>query len=245
MAPRTLRIAILCAAMFYSVALHAQRFENVRATFQNGTVVIAYDLVGTSGQKFNVDIFGSHNNYATPLKAVAGDIGKNVNAGLNRQVQWNAAAELGTYSGDIVFRLRGEPMPVPFSFTSPKSSVRRGKNAQVKWSGGPVGQQVKLDVVQNGSVVNTISTGTSNSGEFTWQVPADLPKGAYNLRITSGAETAQSSTIKVKSKLPLLLIAAPIIVVGIIIAVLPKKDKDDPGGGGSASDELPDAPGPK
>jgi membrane-associated protease RseP (regulator of RpoE activity) len=247
MAPLTIRIGILCIALFSSAALHAQRFENVRATFQNGTVNITYDLVGTgsSPRKFNVEIFGSHNNYSAPLKAVVGDVGKGVNPGLSRQIQWNAAAELGTYNGDVVFRLRGEPMPIPFSFTSPKTSVRRGKNAQITWVGGPVGQQVKLEVIQNGSIINTISTGTSNNGSFTWQVPADLPKGAYNLKISGGAETAQSNTIKVKSKLPMFLIVAPIVVVGIIIAVLPKKDKDDPGGADPTSEDLPDAPGPK
>ncbi|HZY78674.1 MAG TPA: Ser-Thr-rich GPI-anchored membrane family protein [Cyclobacteriaceae bacterium] len=243
---RIIRKGIICVAIFFSGTLYAQRFENVRAVFSNGTVVITYDITAAAaGQKFNVEIFGSHNNYSVPLKAVTGDVGANVNAGLNRQVQWNAAAELGTYSGDVVFRLKGSLAPVPFSFVGP-TSVRRGKNAKVKWVGGPPNQQVKLEVIQNGNVVNSITTGTNNTGEYAWSVPPDLAKGDYNLRITGGGETAQSNTVKVKSKLPILLIAAPVVVVGVLIAVLAKKGPgtDNPPNN-TTSDELPDAPGPK
>ncbi len=240
-----IRKGILCVAVLCSFVAHAQRFENVRATFNNGTVLITYDLTGAStGQQFNVQIFGSHNNYSAPLKAVTGDVGEKVNPGANRQIQWNAAAELGTYSGDIAFRLKGAPIAMPFSFTGPQS-VRRGKNAVIKWKGGLPNQQVRLEVVQNGSVVNSITTGTNNSGEYTWLVPSDLPRGSYNLKITGGAETAQSNTIKAKSKLPLFLIVAPVVVAGVLIAVLAKKDPSTPGSGDPTSEDLPDAPGPK
>lgn len=244
---KVIRKGILCAAILvYSATLHAQRFENVKATFNNGTVVITYDLTGgTPNQQYRVEIFGSHNSYSVPLKAVTGDVGNNVNAGTNRQVQWNAAVELGPYSGDIVFRLRGAPIAIPFSFTEP-ASVRRGKSTVVKWRGGLPGQQVKLEVIQNGTVVNSITTGTNNTGEFNWQVPSDLAKGNYNLRITGGSETSQSNLIKVKSKMPVFLIVAPVVVVGVLIAVLAKKDPtNDPGGGATPTENLPDAPGPK
>jgi hypothetical protein len=241
---RTIRKGIVCVAVLYSITLHAQRFENVKAMFNNGTVVITYDITGSSqGQKFNVEIFGSHNNYSVPLKAVSGDVGTNVIGGMNRQIQWNAAAELGSYTGDIVFRLRGAPAPVPFSFVSP-SSVRRGKSAKIKWVGGSPNQQVRLEVIQNGNVVNSVTTGTANTGEYTWAVPSDIAKGDYNLKITAGSETAQSGAIKVKSKLPMLLIVAPVVVVGVLIAVLTKKDPDSPGNT-DTTEELPSAPSPK
>lgn len=246
MVPGTVRKGVLFGTLLLcSAALYAQRFENVKATFQNGTAIITYDLLGGSpGQKFNVEIYGSHNSYATPLKAVTGDVGTNVNGGAQRQVQWNAAAELGSYNGDIVFRLKGSLAVAPFSIISPTASVRRGKNTSVKWKGGSSNQQVKLDVVQNGGVVQSITTGTSNTGEFTWHVPSDLAKGTYNIKLTSGNDTAQSNTIQVKSKLPLLLIAAPVVVVGVLIAVLVKPDPDK-GGGVIPDEDLPDAPGPK
>jgi hypothetical protein len=239
--------SILFLVFFCAITAHAQRFENVRTSFSGGTVIILYDITGSKqDQKFNVEIFGSHNSYISPLKNVLGDVGPNVSGGLNRQVQWNAAAELGTFNGDVTFRLRGELIVVPYSFVAPAEggSVRRGKEAQIKWNGGAAGQQVKLDVIQNGSVVNTIAAGTSNTGEFVWQVPSDMQKGAYNVRLTAGTQTIQSGTFKVKAKIPLLLKVSPLIVAGIIIIVLPK-DKPTTPGTGSEDSDLPDAPGPK
>jgi hypothetical protein len=234
-------------AFFCSVEALAQRFENVRTSFSAGMVTIVYDITGsTPDQKFNVEIFGSHNNFSTPLKNVIGDVGQNVSGGFNKQVQWNATADLGTFNGDITFRLRGEVVGAAYTITNPAGgrTLRTGKSATITWKGGLTAQQVKLDLVQNGTVVNSITTGTANSGEFVWQVPSDIPKGNYNLRLVGGSQTTQSSTFRIAKKIPLWLKLSPLVVAGVLIAVL-AKDKPTTPGTETGDDDLPNAPDPK
>ena len=56
----------------------AQTVQNVRASLDGNDVIIQYDLTGSQGQKFKVELYSSSNNYSTPLRMVSGDIGENV-----------------------------------------------------------------------------------------------------------------------------------------------------------------------
>lgn len=232
--------------MAFAFDASAQRIENFKASYAEGKVLITYDLISSKpADKFKVELYGSHNNYSVPIKLVTGDVGKNIGPGVNKSVEWNAAVELGTFNGDVVFKLKGELLPPPLVITSPTegSRITRGKTTEIKWTGGAPGNpSVSIDLTQKGAVVKTIVSTTNNNGAYTWSIPADLPKGEYTMKLTNGPETAQRGAIKVKSKLPLWVKLAPIAVVGVVVAILAKGG----GGGdeGSANDELPNAPKP-
>lgn len=233
---------VLFLLLFISAAASAQ-IENVHATNVAGRVVITYDLNGTADQKYIITIYSSHNNYASPLRFVVGDAGRDVAVGKGKRVEWDIAQELVTYSGNITFRVRGEVIATPLTFKTPaaNATVKKGKSTQITWSGGRQGQPIKVELLQDGTTVQSIKE-TTNTGVVVWDVPKDLAKGVYQVRITGAGENAISQPFNIKPKPPLLWIIAPIVVVGIIIAVLPK------GGGEKPDDEakdLPDAPIPQ
>src|SRR5829696_2781321 len=103
------QLAFICAFCVTVISASSQSIQNLDAHFIDGKVIVSYDVVGAkSNQNYSLDLFGSHNNYASPLQHVSGDVGKSVRAGVGKRITWDAAAELGTYSGQITFRVRGE-----------------------------------------------------------------------------------------------------------------------------------------
>lgn len=241
---RALTVAILCALV--PTLLKAQRLENLVATFRDGKVILVYNLSGgKDGQLYKIAVYGSHNNFATPLKLVRGDVGESVGVGTGKSIEWNAADELGSFSGEIAFRLRGEPVIMPIKFMNPQNgaSFKRGKGAAITWNGGNPTQSIRLEVVKDGKVVQSVTQSTANNGSFTWNIPSKFSKGDYTMRLTSGAEVVQSSSFKVKAKVPLILKATPLIIIGVVLAVMPKKSPGDTTT--TTSEDLPDASLPK
>lgn len=56
----------------------------------------------------------------------------------------------------------------------------------IKWtSAGDVGNKLKIELLRSGSVVKTISTGTTNDGSFSWIIPFVSYSKEYQIKITS------------------------------------------------------------
>jgi hypothetical protein len=219
----------------------AQSIQNVRASFANGKVTVVYDLTGAGqGQQFNLDLYASHDNFLKPLKQVSGDIGKNVSGGTTKRIEWDAAAELGAFSGQITFRIKGDPVPVAWAFKNPAdgSSVRRGKSSTIQWEGGLKNQTVRLELLKDSKQVLAVGEMT-NSGEYIWAVPKDLKTGEYTVKLSAGQESAQSAPFRVKAKVPLILKVTPLVVAGLVIILWPENPPPPP-----PTQDLPAAPGP-
>ncbi len=223
-----MRIPLLLVLLFATFSLYAQRVENIRAEAVNGgeRVTITYDINGAAdGQKFNVTIYSSHNNFSTALTRVTGDL-NNVTGGTGKRIEWNAKEELVDYNGDITFELRADPIIVPLAIKTP-SSAKRGKNLKITYSGVAPGENVKIDLLRNGVVVNQVGN-TTNPSIYTWSVPTDVEKGSdYSLRITAGNRTASSGSFPVKNKIKVWMIAVPaVVVVGVVVLLSSGKSKD-------------------
>lgn len=238
---------LLLVLLFATVQLSAQRLQNIRAEAVNGgeRVLITYDITGASqGQKFRVTVYSSHNNYSTPLSQVSGDVNE-VTAGNGKRIEWNAKGEMVEYSGDITFELRADPIAPPVAPLSVKtpSGVKKGKTATISYEGVAPGENVKLELVKSGLVVNQIGN-TSDPGRYVWAVPSDVEKGSdYQVRITAGSRTANSGSFSVKKKTsPLVYIIPGVVVVGVVVFLVTRSDPDEGGGG---SKDLPEPPDPK
>jgi hypothetical protein len=207
----------------------AQTIENVRSTFQNNKITITFDIVNAkAGQEFNVQVYSSHNGFATPLTYLSGDVGHSVKPGVSKKVEWDVQGELKNFTGDITLDVRAE-IVLAWLFLQPKSgtgSVRRGKDFDIRWQGGSASDNVKLEYIFEGKT--TLIGEAKNTGTFTWNVPSDLPKGkGYELRLTSGGRSTTENFL-VKSKLPLLVKVGPVVVAGALAYLLLRPTPEEP-----------------
>ena len=233
--------------VFLSSFTWAQRIENIRAEVigDGEKVVITYDINGaSSGQKFKITLYSSHNNYRSPLSLVAGDVGldKEIAGGPGKRIEWSAKAELKDFKGDITFEISAEPIgppPSPLVVESPTTGkkLKKGKTMDVVWRGGTPGENVRIELIRGGNIVSQITNGTSNQ-RYSWTIPKDLEKATdYQVRLTGTSGSATSGTFAIKKKTSFLVFALPVAVAGGAAALLA-------GGGGGDDKNLPEPPEP-
>jgi hypothetical protein len=227
-----MRRRLLVPLLLLTIPLAAQRVENVKAEVigEGEKVIITYDLIGAGeNQKFKVQLYGSHNNYAAPLSLVTGDVGRDrdLTPGPNKRIEWSAKSELKDFSGDVTFEVRADLVAAAFVMQNPSggTKVKRGKTLQISWQGGTPGENVRLDLMQGGSVVSQIAS-TRNSQSYTWAVPKSTAKASnYQVRLSGESGSVTSGNFTVKSKSKVALIVLPIVAVGVLVAVLVSGDK--------------------
>ena len=60
-----------------------------------------------------------------------------------------------------------------------------GMEVPVQWVSLNVDGNIKIELIQSGSVLETLADSTENDGSFTWTIPADTPLGDYQIQISS------------------------------------------------------------
>lgn len=220
-----LPIRLFTASVFclFFISARAQNIENVVAVFADGKVTVTYNLTdGNPKRLYHIELLSSHNNFAYPLRQVAGDIGQNVAIGPNKKVVWDASSEMGKYKGSVSFRVKAEMIALAFAFKTPTegTSLKRGKTANLQWEGGTPNQNIKLEVHQGKIKVADIAE-TKNTEQYTWAVPKNFKKGKdYSITLSDGKETVTSSPFMVKARIPLWMKLSPIVIVAVAIRLL-------------------------
>lgn len=231
----SLLLGIIAAPMF------SQSIQNIKAVFIDGEIIIEYALSGGNmDQKYQIEVFGSHNNYQSPLSMVRGDVGKAILAGTAKKIVWDVLNELETFDGYITFHIKGSLDGMPLTFISPNagSTLRRGKNFTIKWAGGDKNLPLKLELIKNGQPVQFIGE-ESNTGYFVGKIPKTTEKGTYTIKLTSTGEIKESSPFVVKGKVPVIFKILPFLGLGGAAAFLLKPTES------KENDEMLTAPGPK
>jgi hypothetical protein len=197
----------------------AQQVSNVRATADSAFVTILYDLQGDlEGQLFSVELYGSHNEYTSPLLYVTGDVGSNVKAGKDKKMVWQTR-ELNIFEGQITFDVRAELVFSPFVVKSPgkASGYKRGRTYKIEWAGGMPADKVNLELYRNNEKVSNISS-SPNKGNQQWRVPDKTkPGGNYQLRVSSEANpenVSLSRTFSIRRRVPLVAKVLPFVLIG-------------------------------
>ncbi len=223
-----------------SLSAYSQRIENQSAVFDGGRVTVRYDIAGGNPkQTYSIRLLSSHNNFTTPLGQVTGDIGEGISAGTGKSIVWNAESELGSFRGNITFRVSGTMIPLKLAFLVPAegSEFKRGKSAGISWEGGKPSDNIQMELVQNGQVVEKIGE-VKNTGAFNWGIDKKLAKGEYQLRLTDGPERVTSHQFMVKAKVGTATKVASGVALGVIVwLLLPDPPPPDP--------KLPSAPDPQ
>jgi hypothetical protein len=229
--------------------LIAQRIENVKAVASNDKVVVTYDIAeAVDGQKFKVRLYGSHDNFSSPLVMVSGDVGQNAEllAGINKRIEWNAKSELKDYNGDITFEVRADIISAAVRIIGPSlgAKFKRGKNLEIEWKGIGSSQIVKLELLKGGYPLTQIGE-TSNRSNYTYTIPKGSKKGKdYQVRLTSNNATVISDIFTIKSRTPFIVKVLPVLVAGgVAAAVLGGGGTEDKGPTTPTGSSLPEPPG--
>jgi hypothetical protein len=238
-----LRSAIFCFLMtFFILNCRGQFAENITPVFKNGHATITYDLIGLKAKEtYIVSVYASYNNFNSPLVLVSGDVGKNIQEGKGKKIEWKASEEAGNYKGDITFRINVALLFTPLEFINPTGgAIRRGRTTTIEWRGGYISNDKVLELYKGSERIATLAK-VKNVWLYKWLIPKDLEKGNdYTLKLSGGNESLVSNPFRIKRRTPLLLKLSPLFAAAAIIPFLGGTESS-----GSNTLTLPGAPDPE
>lgn len=233
----------LCLVGLIAFSAYSQAVENVTATFVDNKVIVSFDLTGgPTGQKYNVELLSSKDDYQAPIVNAQGDL-RGILAGTGKRIVVFAEEEFVELDKLLMFKVRARFAGLPVTLKTPakNAKMKLGKHTTISWQGGEPNQTLTLELMQNASVMHPIGT-TENKGSFIWAVPKTIKKGTYTLRISGPTSITESAPFTIKKKTPVWLFIAPVAIGGGLFALL------SGGGGGNGGtpgvSDLPGAPGP-
>jgi|GEM_PF-1067447 len=97
--------------------------ENVRYSVQNQKVIVSYDLVGTPGKQYTVQLIlrkESDASYQYIPSAISGDVGVHQSPGKDKQIEWDISEEFpgGLFGKDFYFVVSAKEIDESPSFLS-------------------------------------------------------------------------------------------------------------------------------
>lgn len=205
-------------------------------------IIVHYDLDDSNpNNEYKLELYGSNDNFISPLKNVKGDIGPEVIPGVNKTVEWNIRKEYGNYKGRVALEVKGK-VYIPFvklqNFNTEKK-YKRGTSINLGWKPGSP-NPVNIELYKSGQRVHG-DNGLPNNGSHTLYIPSNTKRGSdYRLKITdarNSEDVLYTNDFTVKPKVPLLLKLFPILAIGGAVATLTGGD----GPAGKPSEQtLPD-----
>ncbi|MBI1769597.1 MAG: hypothetical protein HYR67_14610 [Bacteroidetes bacterium] len=206
--------------LFGSLAGQAQKLENLKAIAQGEKIIITYDLSETfAGDRCDIQLYSSHNNFSMPLQHVSGDIGRGLPAGKGKRIEWEAKIELGNYQGELSFEVRAEVIGL-LTFKNGITNAKRGKTVSIVWRGGSKNENVKVELLKDGVLQSGVAT-TTNIGNYQWNVPLKQKTGGgYQIRLVNGKEMITTDFFSVRHKIPTLLKILPAVAAGVVVGLL-------------------------
>ena len=207
-------------------------------------IIVHYELDdGNPNNEYQLNLFSSKDNFASPLKKVKGDVGNEIKPGINKKIEWNIREEFGGYKGRLSLEVRGKiysPFVKLQNFDVTKK-YKKGKSISLTWKPGNT-NPINIELYKGTDRVMG-EVNHPNNGAYTLFVPAHAKPGKdYRLKISdakNSSDVIYSEHFKVTPKIPLIVKLLPIVVVGGVVAAL--------AGGGSPKTkddiiELPEVP---
>jgi len=208
----------------------AQTFENLRPSLSGDKVIITYDLsYSDATQKFNVSLYGSHDNYTNPITPVEGNIGQNVTPGKGLRIVWDAKNSSVNLDSEITFELRGTLKLAlkPLGTTA----YKKGEEVKLSWVGNGPSDKMNIELMRDNQVYKTLAEKTANTFSFTWKIPKNLKAGKdYSIRVINAnipSEVSTSELVTIKPRIPLLV--KGLVVAGVVGVAIwqPWKSEDN------------------
>lgn len=210
----------------------AQKISLSRIDLEMDKLVVHFSLDDTNpNHTYQIALYSSKDNFATPLTKVTGDVGTEVKAGSALTIRWNMAQELGSFKGDLSVEVRARVF-VPFvkltSFDTDRK-YKRGKTYPLLWSSGNMGGQIDIDLFDGQDRVDG-DRNVPNTGKYEFAISGSVKPGkAYRLKFTNTRnrdEYIYSQPFRIVPKVPFALKAGGIAVIAAAVYFL--LDKEPP-----------------
>ena len=225
-------------------ALNAQKLTLTRLELAREKIIVYYTLDDSNpNHEYQVSLYSSKDNFATPLVRVTGDVGTEIKPGKDKKIEWNAYQELGAYRGEISVEVRAR-VYVPFvKITSfdPRKAYKRGKTHPLLWTSGNMGGQVDIELF-NGQDRVYGERNIPNTGKYDLFIPASTKPGKdYRLKFTNTRNRDEfifSTPFRIVPKIPMALKAGgALLLVGGAAAVISGLDSGNNGPGNGTGNE--------
>jgi hypothetical protein len=157
---------ILLFVLFSATLLRAENASNIRVRQEGKAIVVTYDLNKNSVVRLLM-ASGKSNQY-TELKAVSGNVGKNVSAGQNRKIVWKPLEEKEAFIAENV-RFKVEAMS-SYDYRAQNATMKTLVLGQVGYSVAP---QLSYGAMI-GQMYKGIGWYVSGRSNFQFNTPAEL-----------------------------------------------------------------------
>jgi hypothetical protein len=225
-------IGAVTLALIATRAAWSQSLEIDFVELTGRNLVVHYNIDdGTnSSREFLVQLYSSQDNFTTALTRVSGDVGAEVNAGVDKKIVWDITKELGAFKGDIALELRGR-VYVPFvkiKDITEDQVFKHGKNYPLNWSSGNLSGQVNIELFNSSEERIWGENNVPNVGKFDWYIPGNVKKGKnYRLKFTNVKDrndVVYSPSFIIKPKIPLAakIAGLAILAVGVELIISQK-----------------------
>ena len=221
-------------SMVLSFSSIAQRVEIKRIFFKDTKVHVQYKLIDDkSDRSYQMQLYGSKDNYISPLKNVTGDVGVDIYAGDDKEIVWDPFAEYGAeFNEEIALEIRGR-VYIPFVKLDGFNykSLKRGKEYHLSWTGGSSSNILNIELYKGDTKVAAFSN-IANVGEYNMTIPKGVKPGkGYRLRISDKKnkdDVVFSKEFKIVRKIPLVAqVGGGIIAAGGIYYLITILLQDD------------------
>ena len=124
---------ILLLILFSAITSFAENASNIRVRQEGKAIVVTYDLNKSSVVRLLM-ASGKSSQY-TELKAVSGNVGKNVSAGQNRKIVWKPLEENETFIAENV-RFKVEALS-SYDYYTQNAKIKTIVSGQIGYSAAP------------------------------------------------------------------------------------------------------------
>jgi hypothetical protein len=215
-------VILVVGFYLYAQVGFSQRVEIDRIFFENGKVHVQYKLIDDKGDRnYQMQLYGSIDNYISPLKEVRGAVGVEIYPGEQKEIIWDPFAEYGEdFEDQIALEIRGR-VYIPFVKFDDFNfkSIKRGKAYALTWTGGSASNILNIELYNSENNKVEVFSNVANVGEYSLTLPKGTKPGkGYRLRISDKKnkdDVVYSKEFKVVRKIPLVAqIGAGVIIAG-------------------------------
>ena len=225
-------VRFLCFLFFFVVwcgNVFSQSIQNIRTQIDGNKVIITYDLVSPDPRvNYDIRFYGSVEGRRERLFRATGDVGRDIQGGKNKELQWSNDIELINVPLErIKFDLTFQFLDPPVKMLKPISNVefKRGKTHTLKWLGG---ERVTIDLYRGDERVRTIGYA-QEGGSFSWRISASLkPGNNYSVEIYGDRRkgVVKSKEFSIKRRYPIWVKVVPIVAIGGAAAYVVSQSDD-------------------